>query len=95
LLGFIVSLPIQKSAAKNFVATDSKIGSKTATLPMQRSTTKNYAATDPEIDSQNCAAANPESAVKYCAAADPEIGNNGGVVFCLTLSFFWVFTFLT
>jgi hypothetical protein len=27
-------------------------------------------------------------AVKYCAAADPEIGNNGGVVFGLTLSFF-------
>jgi hypothetical protein len=59
-----MSLPIQKSTAKNFVATDSEISSKTATLPMQRWTTKK------------------------CAAVDAEIGNNGGVVFGLTLSFF-------
>jgi len=55
-----VLLPIQKSVAKNFVATNSKISSKTVTLPMQRSTTKKCAAIDPEMGSQNCAAADPE-----------------------------------
>jgi len=46
-----VSLPIQKSVAKNFIVADSKISSKTALLSIQKSIAKNCIATDLEIGS--------------------------------------------
>jgi len=46
-----VSLPIQKSVAKNFIVADSKISSKTALLPIQTLTAKNCVAADSKIDS--------------------------------------------
>ena len=46
-----MSLPIQKSVAKNFVVADSKISSKTALLSIQKSIAKNCIATDLEIGS--------------------------------------------
>jgi predicted NACHT family NTPase len=55
-----MSLPIQKSAAKNFAAADSEIGShlcrcrqpKIVSLPIQKSAPKNFSATDLEIGSK-------------------------------------------
>jgi hypothetical protein len=47
-------LPIQKLAAKNFVAIDSKISSKTASLPIQKWATKKIFTTDLEIGSHLC-----------------------------------------
>jgi hypothetical protein len=55
LLGFTVSLSIQKSTAKNCVNADSEISRQTVSLPIQKSTTnaaKNFVATNLEIGSQ-------------------------------------------
>jgi len=46
-----VSLPIQKSVAKNFIVADSKISSKTTLLPIQKSIAKNCVTADSEIGS--------------------------------------------
>jgi hypothetical protein len=45
-------LPIQKSAAENYVVVESKISSQTISLPIQKSIMKNYVAVDSEIDSR-------------------------------------------
>jgi hypothetical protein len=60
-------LPIQKSAAKNSVAADSKIGSQVC------------AAANPEIDSQVLCRCQ-EIGIKNYAAANPEIDSDGEVV---------------
>jgi len=46
-----VSLPNQKSAAKNYDAANSEIGSQTAALPIQKSAARNCVAADSEIGS--------------------------------------------
>ena len=60
-------LPIQKSAAKNCVAADSKIGSQVC------------AAADLEIDNQVLCRCQ-EIGIKNYAAANPEIDSDGEVV---------------
>jgi len=47
-----VSLPIYKSAVKNFVAVDSEIDSQIVSLPIHKSVLKNYNLADSEIGSQ-------------------------------------------
>jgi hypothetical protein len=47
-----VSLLIQKSSAKSFVAATSEIGSKTVSMPIQKSAASNCTTTVSEIDSQ-------------------------------------------
>jgi len=47
-----VSLPIYKSAVKNYVAVDSEIDSQTVSLPIHKSVLKNYNPADSEIGSQ-------------------------------------------
>jgi hypothetical protein len=46
-----VSLPNQKSAAKNYGAANSEIGSQTAALPIQKLAARNCVAADSEIGS--------------------------------------------
>jgi hypothetical protein len=90
-----MSLPIKKSTAKNFVATDSEISSKTATLPMQRWTTKKCAAVDAEIGSQNCATADPEISSQVLCRCRSRNRQQRWSCFWPNSFFFWVFTFLT
>jgi hypothetical protein len=46
-----VSLPNQKSAAKNYGAANSEIGNQTAALPIQKLAARNCVAADSEIGS--------------------------------------------
>jgi hypothetical protein len=89
LLGFTVSLLIQKSASKNCVAVDSEIGN------------ENYVAVNSEIDIQtmplsiqkltakNFPLPIQKSVAKNYATADSEINSDGGVISALLLSLFF------
>ena len=50
------------------------------------------AAIDSKIINENCVAANLEIDNKICVATDSEINGDGGVIFCFTFFFYWVFT---
>jgi hypothetical protein len=68
-------MPIEKSAAKNFVAADSEFGS------------KNCVTADSEMGSQTMPLPVQKSTVKNYAAAGSEFSNNGGVISTLLLFF--------
>ena len=89
-------LAIQKSAAKNYVAADSEIGSqklcrKTMSLPIQKSAAKNRVTTDSKITAAVSLLIQKSTAKNY-VVVDSEISNDGGVISALLIFFFWVFT---
>jgi hypothetical protein len=70
-----VSLPIHKSAAKNFATVDSKISNKTTSLSIQKSTAWNCAAANPKISNKTLPQSILKSIAKYCVVVDLEINS--------------------
>ena len=74
----IISLPIQKLAANNCSAADSKIGSQIADA-------------DSKIDNKTVSLSLQKSIAKNCIAANSEISNDVGVISALLLFFSFFF----